>query len=72
MTVKDFSHQVPLKVNGLMYRTPTKACENVDMAGSRPYTRNGCEQRRENVGWGKGSLVRANSVTILEKSEICT
>ena len=67
MTIKDFS----IDSQGAN-STPAKACENVDMAGSRPYTWNGCEQRRENVGWGKGSLVRANSMTILEKSEICT
>ena len=72
MTIKDFSHQAPLTIRGLMYSTPAKACENADMARSRLYTWNGHEQRRENIGWGKGSLVCANGVTILEKSEICT
>ena len=55
-----------------MYNTPTKACENADMAKSKPYTWNGCEQRIGNVGWGKRCLVNANNVTILGKSEICT
>ena len=42
------------------------------MTGSGLYTWNDYEQRRGNVGRGKGSLVRANGVTILGKSEICT
>ena len=33
-----------------MYSTPAKACENADMAKFEPYTWNGCEQRRGNVG----------------------
>ena len=55
-----------------MYSTFAKTCENADMAGFRPYTWNGCVQRRENVVWGKRSLVHANGVTILGTSEICT
>ena len=56
----------------LLCSTPAKACKNVDIAGSELYTWNGCEQRRGNVSWGKGSLVHANGMTILGKSEICT
>ena len=72
VTVKAFCLQAPLIVRGLMYSTPAKACENANMARSRPYMWNGYEQRRGNVGWSKGSLVHANGMIILGKSEVCT
>ena len=60
------------KFNQGLYSTLVKACENVGMAGFRPYMWNGCEQRRGNIGREKLSLVCANDMTILGKSEICT
>ena len=48
------------------------ACVNVDVTGSRPYTWANCEKGKGDVGWKRGSLARANGITILGKSEICT
>jgi len=48
-----------------VYSTLVKACENANMARSGPYAWNGYERRRGIVGWGKGSLFHANSVTIM-------
>ena len=50
-----------------MYSTPAKAWESVDVAESRPYTWNGCEQRRGNVGYKISSLGRAKGMTALGK-----
>ena len=55
-----------------MYSTLAKACESADMAESEPYTWNGCELMRGNVGWSKGFLVHTNGMTIMGKSEICS
>ena len=56
----------------MLYSTLAKACESADMAGSEPYTWNGCELMRGNVGWSKGFLVHTNGMTIMGKSEICS
>ena len=50
-----------------MYSTPAKAWESVDVAESGPYTWNGCEQRRGNVGYKISSLGSAKGMTALGK-----
>ena len=50
-----------------MYSTPAKARESVDVARSRPYGWNGCEQGRGNVGYKILPLAYANDVTTLGK-----
>ena len=49
VTVKDFSHQTPLTVRGLMYSTLAKACESANMVRSRPYTRNAVSKGEETL-----------------------
>ena len=52
-----------------MYITPAKTCVSANMARFEPYMWASCEEEKGNVGWKKGSLARANGVTILGKGE---
>ena len=52
-----------------MYITLAKVCKSADVTESKPYTWASCEQRKENVGWRRGPLARANGMTILGKGE---
>lgn len=46
----------------LIYRTtPVKTSVNADVIGSEPYTWASYEERKENIGWGRASLARANN-----------
>ena len=50
-----------------MYITPAKACVGADIVWFEPYTWASYEEEKGNVGWKRGSLARANGVTILGK-----
>ena len=55
----------------LIYRTkPVKTSVNVDVARSGPYMWASYEEMKENIGWGRASLARANDEKVGTKIKV--